>query len=132
MRPASRTTLAAAYLAIALPANRKLDKAEKGYSDHCKTALSAAEAALRAQAAIERGFDRRLAAIRFPPAVAATAGALIRVNQIRIAFTLRQARASSIRDLLALTVAHRAADAQVEVQVRVIRAELGLPPPSSS
>ncbi|MGI9006147.1 MAG: hypothetical protein ACR2FU_08090 [Streptosporangiaceae bacterium] len=60
--------------------------------------------------------------------MAATAGALIRVNQIRIAFTLRQAGAGSVRALLAYTAAHHAADAQV----RIIRAELGLPPPSSS
>ncbi len=127
-----RHELAAAYLAIARPANEKLDKAESGYSAHCRTDLGAAEAALRAQAAIEHGFDRQLAAIRFPAAIAATATALIRVNQIRIAYTLRQARAGSIRALLAYTAGHHAADAQVEAQVRVIRAELGLPPPSSS
>ena len=130
--PASRHRLAAAYLAIARPANDKLDKAETGYSANRKTDLAAAEAALRSQAAIERGFDRQLAAIRFPPAIEETATALIRVNQIRIAFTLRQSRAHSVRAMLAFTAGHRAADAEVEAQVSTIRAQLGLPPPSTS
>lgn len=129
---ASKHRLAAAYLAIALPANHKLDKAETGYTRHFRTNLAAAKEALRAQAAIERGFDRQLAAIRFPPAIEATASALIRVNQIRIALTLRQARAPSIPALLAFTGGHRAADAEVEAQVSTIRAALGLPPPESS
>lgn len=129
---AGKHRLAASYLAIALPANDKLDKAEKGYARNCRTDLAAAEAALRSQAAIEHRFDRQLAAIRFPPAIAATASALIRVNQIRIAFTLRQSRARSVRALLAFTSGHRAADAEVEAQVSTIRAQLGLPPPSTS
>lgn len=124
--------LSAAYLRIALPANHKLDTAESGYARNCRIDLAAAEAALRAQAAIERGFDRQLSAIQFTPAIEATASALIQVNQVRIALTLRQAGARSIRSLLAFTGAHKAADAEVEAQVKVIRAQLGLPPPESS
>ena len=132
LTPASKQRLAAAYLAIARPANEKLDKAEKHYARYCRTNLVAAEAALRAQAAIEHRFDVQLATIRFPPAVEATASALIRVNQIRIAVTVRQAGARSVRALLDMTGGHKAADAEVEAQVSVIRAQLGLPPPESS
>lgn len=124
--------LAKAYLAIAEPANDKLEQAENSYTFNCRTHLTGAEAALRSEAAIERGFDRQLATIRFPPSIEATATALISVNQIRIAFTLRQAKAGSINALLAFTGGHQAADAEVEAQVRAIRAELGLPPPASS
>ena len=124
--------LAAEYMAIARPANHRLDVAVDAYEDHAHDNLAAAEAALRFQAATERRFDRQLAAIKFPPAIGATASALIRVNEIRARLTERQARARSIPALLALADDHKMADAQVEAQVRVIRAQLGLPPPETS
>jgi hypothetical protein len=130
-RPSLRA-LAAEYMAIARPANHRLDVAVEAYADHAHHDLGVAEMALRAEAATERWFDDQLARIKFPPAIAATARALIRVNEVRAAMTDRQARSTSIPALLSLTGEHKAADAQVEAQVRVIRAELGLPPPSSS
>ena len=66
------------------------------------------------------------------PQIAATAQALIQANTRRIMLTLRQARSSSVTALLSFTHRHRAADAAVEAQVRVIRRALGLPPPSDS
>jgi hypothetical protein len=124
--------LAADYLAIARPANHRLDIEVGAYEKHARRDLAAAAAALRAQAATERHFDRQLAAIPFPPAIAATARAMIGVNEIRARLTDQQAAARSIRALLSFTGRHKAADAEVEAQVRVIRAELGLPPPESS
>ncbi len=124
--------LAARYLAIAEPANHRLDVEVSAYAKHARHDLAAAAAALRAQAATERHFDRQLAAIRFPPAIAATASALIGVNEIRARLTDQQAAATSIPSLLSFAGTHQAADAEVEAQVRVIRAELGLPPPEES
>lgn len=124
--------LAADYLAIAKPANHRLDVEVSAYAKHASHDLAAAAAALRAQAATERQFDRQLAAIPFPPAIDATARALIGVNEIRVRLTEQQAAATSLPALLSFTGRHRAADAEVEAQVRVIRAELGLPPPESS
>jgi hypothetical protein len=124
--------LAAEYLAIAEPANHRLDVEVSAYADHAHHNLAAAEHALRAEAATERSFDRQLAAIAFPPAIEATARALIRVNEIRARLALRQAAASSLPALRSFTAGHRAADAEVEAQVRVIRTELGLPPPAAS
>src|SRR5262249_39226792 len=124
--------LAARYLAIAEPANRRLDTEVDAYTDHAHENLAAAAAALRAQAATERAFDRQLARIPFPARIAATARALISVNEIRAALAEHQARARSIPALLALRADHKSADAEVEAQVRVIRAQLGLPPPETS
>jgi hypothetical protein len=124
--------LAAGYMAIARPANHRLDIAVEAYADNAHRDLAATAAALRFEAATERLFDRRLAAITFPPAIAATASALISVNEIRARLTEQQARARSIAALLSFAGDHNMADAQVEAQVRVIRAQLGLPPPSSS
>jgi hypothetical protein len=125
---------AAEYLAIARPANRQLDRSQDAYADNAHRDLAAARAALRAEAATERQFDRRLDALSssFPPRIAATARAMIVDNSERISLTLEQARAMSVPALLALTSRHQAADAAVEVQARMIRRELGLPPPSTS
>jgi hypothetical protein len=49
---------AAAYLAIAQSANRRLDAEVDAFTDHQHQDLAAAEAALRAEAATERRFDR--------------------------------------------------------------------------
>ena len=119
-------------MAIALPANRRLDREVDSYKNHAGDDLAIAEADLRGEAATERWFDRRLLKIAFPSAIAATARALVRVNDQRIALTTEQARAMTTSDLLAFNARHRAADAAVEVQVRIIRRQLGLPPPGNS
>lgn len=124
--------LAAAYVAIALPANHRLDKEVDSYTDHARDHLAVAEADLREEAATERRFDRQLLKIALPPAIAATAKALVRVNIYRIALTTEQARAKTVPELLAFNARHRAADAAVEAQVRLIRKQLGLPPPDNS
>lgn len=124
--------LASAYMAIALPANHRLDREVDSYNDHARSDLAIAEADLRQEAATERWFDQRLLEIAFPPAIAGTARALVRVNDRRIALTTEQARATTISKLLTFNARHRAADAAVEVQVRIIRKQLGLPPPDNS
>ena len=129
---ANLRSLRADYLSIAEPANHRLDVEVDAYADNAHRDLAAAEKALRAEAATERHFDRQLAAISFPPAIEVTARALIRVNEIRAKLTLKQAAAHSIAALLSFTATHDAADAELEAQVRIIRSELGLPPPSTS
>jgi hypothetical protein len=124
--------LASAYMAIALPANHRLDKEVDSYNDHVRGKIAIAVADLRAEVATERWFDKRLLKIAFPPDIAATAKALVRVNNQRIALTTRQAHATTTAGLLAFNARHRAADAAVETQVRIIRHQLGLPPPSNS
>jgi hypothetical protein len=124
--------LAGAYLAIATPANRQLDQEVDSYGDHARGDLGAAESALRAEAATERRFDQLLLRIKFPTRIDATARALVTVNQHRIALTELQAQSASTAGLRSFTSSHRSADAAVEAQVRIIRRQLGLPPPASS
>ena len=131
-RPGVMRTLASAYLAAAGPANHRLDGEVDGFTDHEHGDLAAAEADLRAEAATERRFDHLLRMIPFPRAIAATADALIGANQRRVALTEWQARSSSVAALVSFTSRHRAADAAVETQVRIIRRALGLPPPQAS
>ena len=125
-------TLGRMYLAIAIPANHRLEDAVNGFARVERSNLRAAEADLRAEASTERWFDEHLARIPFPAGAEAIARALIEVNQGRITLTDRQARASSVPGLLSFIGRHRAADASVEFRVRLIRRVLGLPPPSES
>src|SRR6266571_2604682 len=127
LAPASIRALAARYLAIARPANHRLDEAVDGFEDHRRDDLAKAGTDLRAQAATERWFDRQLARIRFPAEIEAMARELIRANRHRIALTRREARSASLAGLRAFTRRHRAADAAVEVPVRALRKALGLP-----
>jgi hypothetical protein len=130
-RPGAMRMLASAYLAAARPANHRLDGEVDGFTDHEHGDLAAAGADLRAEAATERRFDRVLRVIPFPRGIAATARALIRANQRRAALAGRQARSSLVAVLVSFTSRRRAADAAVEAQVRIIRRELGLPPPQA-
>jgi hypothetical protein len=124
--------LAADYLAIARPANHRLDAEFDGFGDHSRDDLAIADADLRAEAATELHFDRQLSRIPFPPAIAFLAWEIVRANQRRIALTRREARSASIAELRSFAKRHKAANAAVEVQVRAIRKALGLPPPSTS
>ena len=124
--------MARKYLAIARPANRQLDRANDGYADAEHGNLARAAADLRSEIATERHFDQQLLRLPFPSALTPVARALVHANQSRIELTTRQARATALRQLRALDHQHKAADAAVETQVRLIRYFLRLPPPSTS
>ena len=132
LAPARRKALARRYLAIARPANHRLDHEVDGFADHQRSDLAAAEADLRAEAVTERRFDRQLAAIPFPPWIAVMARATILANQSRAALADREARSASLARLHSYAARHRAADASVEFGVRLVRQALTLPPPSDS
>ena len=126
-------TSAATYLAIAQPANRELDHEFDGLDDHVKDGeLAAAQADLRAVAATERSFDRQLTALSFPSRTEPVVRLLYRVNQARAALTSAAAGAMSVRELRGYQRRLDAANEPVEDAVRVIRDQLGLPPPDTS
>ncbi len=124
--------LAADYVAIARPASRRLNDEVASYLTYAHRNLRAAEARPRPQAVAGRWSGRRLLRNPFPARIDATAHALAAVNRLRIALTQRQARATSMARQIARAGQREAADAEVEVHVRMIRPELGLPPSSSS
>jgi hypothetical protein len=128
---AQRQKLARQYLAVADPANKALDHEVDTFRDAQHDDLATAIAALHGQARVERGFDRKLAAIDFPPPVSTVAHLLILANQERIALTLQEAKATSVAGLATFRKRHAAADEAVERQVRLIRKLLGLPPPDT-
>jgi hypothetical protein len=123
---------AARYLAIAQPANHQLDHEFDRLKDHESSNLAAAQGDLRAAAATERRFDRQLMAITFPPQTEPIVRLLYRVNQARAALTSTAAGATSLRQLRGYQRRLDAANGPVEDAVRVIRSQLGLPPPNTS
>jgi DNA-binding GntR family transcriptional regulator len=130
---AELTAMAARYMAIARPANRELDHEFDGFDDHMKDGdLAAARADLRAAVVTERRFDRQLIALSFPPRTEPFVRLLYRVNQARAELTSTAASATSLRELRGYQRRLDAANEPVEDAVRVIRAQLGLPPPDTS
>jgi hypothetical protein len=127
----TKKRLAAAYIAIALPANRRLEKANDSYEESERDNFVIAKRDLRDEVATEREFDTQLLRIDFPANVAEIAWDLVQANNHRIALTERQSHSATIAKLRAFDSRHKAADAAVEVQVRIIRQELGLPPPDN-
>jgi hypothetical protein len=120
------------YLAIAGAGNRRLETDFSRLGGPDRNNLQAAAADLRDVAATERLFDRRLLAIAFPAATEQTARLLYEVNQSRASLTVAAAGSVSLRQLRLFQRRLVAANAPVEEAVRVIRSQLGLPPPQTS
>jgi hypothetical protein len=129
--PAQQKAAARSYLAIARPANRRLETDFDGLNDH-RNDLAAAKADLRDAAATERQFDRRLLALRLPAATGTVARLLVTANEARARLTTAAAASTSLSQLHRYQPGLTAANAPVEEAVRVIRSQLGLPPPETS
>ena len=124
---------AARYLAIAEPANRRLDHdLDDGLAGEDRDDLAASRTDLRDAAATERRFDRQLLAMPLAPATEAVARVLVTANQSRARLTDRAARATSLAQLREFERRLDAANVPVEDAVKIIRGQLGLPPPASS
>jgi hypothetical protein len=122
---------AARYLAIAEPANAKLDDAFDELEDN-DSDLAEARADFALAAQTERSFDRDLLAIAWPAPIKATARALVNVNEARVAITEQAAAATSLADVAKFKQDIDVANDVLEVQVELIRQQLGLPPPDTS
>jgi len=127
-----RREAAARYLAIAVAGNRRLEIDFDRLDGPDRDRLSAANADLRDVAATEHLFDRRLLAIAFPPATGQIVRELFTVNESRARLTLLAARSQSLAQLRSYHRRLAAANGPVEEAVRVIRRQLGLPPPETS
>ena len=130
---AARRRAAARYLAIAEPANRRLDHdLDDGLEGDDRDDLAASRTDLRDAAATERRFDRQMLALPLAPATEAVARILVTANQSRARLTDRAARVTSLALLRVFERRLDAANVPVEDAVKIIRSQLGLPPPESS
>jgi hypothetical protein len=127
-----RGALANHYLAIARPANQRLEADFDGFDHHDRDNLAAATADLRAAAATERHFDQGLLRIKLPADATMTASLVVTANESRARLADEAARSGSLAQLRGYARRLTAADAPVEDAVRVLRTQLGLPPPDTS
>jgi len=118
------------YLVIAVPANKELDTSFDALDDHDDDLVASADL-LRRIAATERQFDHDLLALRLPGTLGATASALVQVNEARANLTDDARSAASLDSLHRYEIELDALNAPVEDQVRLLRNELGLPPPDN-
>ena len=119
-------------MAIAQPANRRLEIDFDRLDGRDRRDLAAAQGDLRAAASTEHLFDRRLLAIAFPPATEAQVRFLVWVNESRDRLTATAAAATSLRQLARYEPRLSTANQPVEQAVTTIRSQLGLPPPDTS
>jgi hypothetical protein len=129
---ATPPTPAAQYLHIAEPANRRLEVDFDRLAGPDRNHLVAALADLRDAMSTERMFDRDLLRLSLPPVVEVTTQDVVRANGSRITLTSALSAYNSLAQLRHDEKRLAAANSAVEVPVRSIRHQLGLPPPPSS
>jgi hypothetical protein len=112
--------LASQYAAVLTPATRQLTVEQAAYTAYEGRDLAAAAGALMAEATTEQAFDTSLAAVRFPPAIAPIAGALIRANQARANLTAQQARSATLAKMRSFNPRVQAAAAVVATELNFI------------
>jgi hypothetical protein len=129
---AARSTPAAQYLHLAEPSNRRLERDFDRLAGPDRDHLGAALVDLRDAVSTERAFDRDLLRLSLPAPVEVTAHDLVRANESRIKLTSAMSAYHSLWQLRRGERGLESADAAVEVPVRSIRQQLGLPPPPTS
>lgn len=121
----------ARYLAIAEPANEKLDHAFDALEDDEHDSLKSAAKDLRAAATVERAFDKSLLAISWPAAIESTARSMVAANEARAQLSDQAAASTALAQLAGYEDDLDVADSVVERWVTMIRVQLSLPPPDT-
>lgn len=119
--------LTSEYMTIMTPASEQLNADMAAYTASDKHHLTAAEAALSAEATTQHTFDTSLAAVTFPPAITPIARALIRAGQARVVLLDEQVKASSLTRLRSFDQRDQAATAAVGKEMALLRAAIAAP-----
>lgn len=123
----SPARIASLYTNVAGPADRILAADIQAYTVNRLRNLAAAKSDLSNEVQAETAFDSQLGTVTFPPAPDPHADQLIAADAKRIALIKLQLKATSLRRLRALDSQVQAASAAVDAQVKIMRADLGLP-----
>lgn len=118
------------YTTVASPADQALTAELGAYARDQVHNLPAARADLTNEAKTEVSFDNLLGDVAFPGAAATASAALVTADQAREKLIKLQAQAPTFRALRSFDTRVQAADAVVEVEVKLVREALGLPPAS--
>jgi hypothetical protein len=126
----SPARIASLYTNVAGPADRAIGAEIQAYGVNRRRNLAAAKLDLSNEVKAETSFDSRLGAITFPPAADPHADLLTAADAKRIQLIELQLKARSLRKLRAFDGRIEAASSAVDAQVKIMRADLGLPPVS--
>ena len=126
----SSARIASLYSNLASPADRALAAEIKAYAVNRDHNLAAAKLDLSNEVKAETSFDNGVGGITFPPAADPHNDQLIALDAKRISLIKLQLKATSLRKLQAFDSRVEAASAAVDAQVKIMRADLGLPPVS--
>jgi hypothetical protein len=123
----SSARIGSLYTNTAGPADRLLAADLSAYGVNRNRNLAAAKLDLSNEVKAETAFDNQLGTITFPPAPDPHADQLIAADAKRIALIKLQLKTTSLRKLRALDPQVQAASAAVDAQIKIMRADLGLP-----
>jgi hypothetical protein len=115
------------YTNVAGPADRLLAADISAYGVNRRRNLAAAKLDLSNEVKVETAFDNQLGTITFPPAPDPHADELTAADAKRIQLIKLQLQAPSLRKLRAFDSRVEAASAAVDAQIKIMRADLGLP-----
>jgi hypothetical protein len=120
------------YMTILTSASQQLNVDMAAYTaSEGHHLLAAAEAALVAEVTSENAFGTSLGGIKFPPAIAPAAKALVRANQALAKLTAEQARSSTLPRLRSFNHRVQVAGAAVRTEMQLILKALHSPPQES-
>jgi hypothetical protein len=123
----SSARIASLYTNVAGPADRSIAAEIQAYGVNRSRNLAAAKLDLSNEVKAETSFDNQLGTITFPPAADPHADDLTAADAKRIKLIELQLKAPSLRKLRAFDSQVEAASAAVDAQVKIMRADLGLP-----
>jgi len=119
--------IASLYTNAAGPADRILAADIHAYGVNRSRNLAAAKSDLSNEVTAQTSFDNQLGEVTFPAAADPHAEQLAAADAKRIKLIKLQLKATSLRKLRALDSQVQAASAAVDAQVKIMRADLGLP-----
>ena len=123
----SSARIGSLYTNVAGPADRLLAADLSAYGVNRRRNLAAAKLDLSNEVRTQTAFDNQLGTITFPPAPDPHADQLITADAQRIKLIKLQLQATSLRKLRAFDARVEAASAAVDAQIKIMRADLGLP-----
>jgi hypothetical protein len=123
----SSARIASLYTNVAGPADRILAADIQAYAVNRLRNLAAAKSDLSNEVQAETAFDNQLGTITFPPAPDPHGDQLTTADAKRIKLIKLQLQVKSLRKLRSLDSQVQAASAAVDAQVKIMRADLGLP-----
>src|ERR1700683_3005902 len=123
----SPARIASLYTNVASPADRILAADIQAYAVNRLRNLAAAKSDLSNEVQAETAFDNQLGTITFPPAPDPHADQLTPADAKRIKLIKLQLQVKSLGKLRELDSQVQAASAAIDAQVKIMRADLGLP-----